>query len=97
MQGIVFCHLALVNQRDEIVQEGEWKVMMARGATIEAERREGAAARTSGALTCQSRTNLRVPRAARLFLNSRPRHAASNERRAQSAASSGLSMTVSGA
>ena len=29
MQGIVFFHVALLNQRDEIVQEGEWKVMMA--------------------------------------------------------------------
>jgi hypothetical protein len=28
MQGIVFFHVPL-NQRDEIVQEGEWKVMMA--------------------------------------------------------------------
>jgi acyl dehydratase len=29
-QGIVFFHVALVNQRDEIVQEGEWKIMMIR-------------------------------------------------------------------
>lgn len=29
-QGIVFFNVALVNQRDEIVQEGEWKVMMKR-------------------------------------------------------------------
>jgi acyl dehydratase len=31
-QGIVFFHVALVNQRDEIVQEGEWKIMMIRKA-----------------------------------------------------------------
>ncbi len=29
-QGIVFFHVALVNQRNEVVQEGEWKVMFAR-------------------------------------------------------------------
>ena len=29
-QGIVFFHVALVNQRDEVVQEGEWKVMFIR-------------------------------------------------------------------
>ena len=29
-QGIVFFHVALMNQRDEIVQEGEWKIMMIR-------------------------------------------------------------------
>jgi acyl dehydratase len=29
-QGIVFFHVALVNQRDEIIQEGEWKIMMIR-------------------------------------------------------------------
>lgn len=29
-QGIVFFHVALVNQRDEVVQEGEWKIMMIR-------------------------------------------------------------------
>jgi acyl dehydratase len=29
-QGIVFFHVALVNQRDEIVQEGEWKILMIR-------------------------------------------------------------------
>jgi acyl dehydratase len=29
-QGIVFFHAALMNQRNEIVQEGEWKIMMIR-------------------------------------------------------------------
>ena len=29
-QGIVFFHVELLNQRDEVVQEGEWKVMMIR-------------------------------------------------------------------
>ncbi len=29
-QGIVLFHVALVNQRDEVVQEGEWKIMMMR-------------------------------------------------------------------
>jgi acyl dehydratase len=29
-QGIVFFHVALVNQRNEVVQEGEWKVMFTR-------------------------------------------------------------------
>ena len=29
-QGIVFFHVALVNQRNEVVQEGEWKIMMIR-------------------------------------------------------------------
>ncbi len=29
-QGIVNFHVAILNQRDEIVQEGEWKVMFAR-------------------------------------------------------------------
>ena len=29
-QGIVFFHVALINQRDEVVQEGEWKIMMIR-------------------------------------------------------------------
>jgi acyl dehydratase len=28
--GIVFFHVQLVNQRDEVVQEGEWKIMMIR-------------------------------------------------------------------
>ena len=27
-QGIVFFHVALMNQRNEVVQEGEWKIMM---------------------------------------------------------------------
>lgn len=27
-QGIVFFHVALMNQRNEVVQEGEWKVMI---------------------------------------------------------------------
>lgn len=29
-QGIVFFHVAIVNQRDEVAQEGEWKVMFFR-------------------------------------------------------------------
>jgi acyl dehydratase len=29
-QGIVFFHVELVNQRNEVVQEGEWKVMFSR-------------------------------------------------------------------
>jgi acyl dehydratase len=29
-QGIVFFHVQLVNQRNEVVQEGEWKIMMMR-------------------------------------------------------------------
>jgi acyl dehydratase len=29
-QGIVFFHVELLNQRDEVVQEGEWKIMMIR-------------------------------------------------------------------
>lgn len=29
-QGIVFFHVQLVNQRDEVVQEGEWKILMIR-------------------------------------------------------------------
>lgn len=29
-QGIVFFHVALMNQRSEVVQEGEWKIMMMR-------------------------------------------------------------------
>lgn len=29
-QGIVFFHVALLNQRNEVVQEGEWKVMFTR-------------------------------------------------------------------
>lgn len=29
-QGIVFFHVALMNQRNEAVQEGEWKIMMMR-------------------------------------------------------------------
>lgn len=29
-QGIVFFHVTLVNQRNEVVQEGEWKVMFTR-------------------------------------------------------------------
>ena len=28
--GIVFFHVQVVNQRDEVVQEGEWKIMMIR-------------------------------------------------------------------
>jgi acyl dehydratase len=31
-QGIVFFHVALLNQRNEVVQEGEWKVMFTRRA-----------------------------------------------------------------
>jgi acyl dehydratase len=29
-QGIVRFHVALMNQRNEVVQEGEWKIMMMR-------------------------------------------------------------------
>jgi acyl dehydratase len=29
-QGIVTFHVAILNQRDEVVQEGEWKIMMSR-------------------------------------------------------------------
>lgn len=31
-RGIVTFHVAVVNQRDEVVQEGDWKVMMSREA-----------------------------------------------------------------
>jgi acyl dehydratase len=30
--GIVFFHVVLINQRNEVVQEGEWKIMMIRKA-----------------------------------------------------------------
>ena len=33
--GIVSFHVALVNQRDEVVQDGEWKVMFHRMASFE--------------------------------------------------------------
>ncbi|MDQ0471822.1 MaoC/PaaZ C-terminal domain-containing protein [Labrys wisconsinensis] len=34
--GIVTFYVALLNQRDEVVQEGEWKIMMIRKAPAEA-------------------------------------------------------------
>lgn len=33
-RGIVFFHVELVNQREEVCQEGEWKVMMKRDETV---------------------------------------------------------------
>jgi hypothetical protein len=59
MQGIVFFHVALLNQRDEIVQEGECKSDDGAAGTLKLNGREGPSCTDWRVLSCQSRTTLR--------------------------------------